>query len=380
MKTWVKYLIAIILISLFGIFFYTKVYIPKDTFQVVSPKKGTLQVSIHGIGNVSAKDIYPITAQSGGKITAILTDEGQWVKKGELLIVMDGEDLHAQLQSAQASLQKAKFDIEASKSELKNTQAQRTLIQKTYDRFHALNKQGYVTKAEYDKAQSDLQSIQAASTVASSKINASKAEALRAQKNAEALEIKIKNLKVYAPVDGLVISKDAQKAQDVLPTTAILKIVDPKTLWVETNIDERISAQIKPNQQASIVLRSHPNHPYAGKVARIETQSDAVTLERKIDVTFDTIPEPFYINAQASVTINVKNYENVFKIPLNLLLTYKGQLGIWTVNDGHASFYEIKKIAQNDNEIALSNINDQTRIIVPEANKKPLRDGMKIRE
>ncbi|WP_331775113.1 efflux RND transporter periplasmic adaptor subunit [Sulfurospirillum sp. 1612] len=380
MKTWVKYLIAIILIALFGILFYTKVYIPKDTFTIVSPQKGTLHVSIHGIGNVSAKEIYPITAQSGGKITAILTDEGQWVKKGDVLIVMDGEELQAQLESAQASLQKATFDIQASNSELKNTQAQKTLIQKTYDRYQTLNQQGYVTKAEYDKAQSDLQSIQAAITAARAKIKASKAEALRAQKNVEALQIKIKNLKVYAPVDGLVLSKGAQEAQDVLPTTAILTIVDPKTLWVETNIDERISAQIKPNQKASIALRSHPNHPYSGKVVRIETQSDAVTLERKIDVAFDTIPEPFYINAQALVTIHVKSYENVFKIPLNLLVNYKGTLGIWTVKDGHASFQRIHKIAQNENEIALSNIDEQTRIIVPEANKKPLQEGMKIRE
>lgn len=379
MKSWVTYLIAIILISLFGIFFYTKVYIPKDTFKIVAPQKGTLQVSIHGIGNVSAKDIYPITAQSGGKITAILTDEGKWIKKGDLLVVMDGEDLQAQVQSAQASLQKATFDTEASKSELANTQAQRTLIQKTYDRYQALNQQGYVTKAEYDKAKSDLQSIQAAITTARSKINASIAEAHRAQKNVEALEIKIKNLKVYAPVDGLVLSKDAQEAQDVLPTTAILKIVDPKTLWVETNIDERISAQIKLNQQASIALRSHPNHPYAGKVVRIETQSDAVTLERKIDVAFDAIPKPFYINAQALVNIAVKKYENVFKIPLNLLVTREGKLGIWVLKEGRASFLVVQKIAQNDNEIAISNISDQTKIIVPNASKKPLRDGMKIR-
>ena len=63
----IKYLIVVVVITLLGTLFYNKVYIPKTTFETVSPTVGDLSVSISGIGNVGAKNIYSITAQTGGK-------------------------------------------------------------------------------------------------------------------------------------------------------------------------------------------------------------------------------------------------------------------------------------------------------------------------
>jgi len=379
MKSWMKYLIFIALISVGGIVFYKNIYIPKDTFKTTSPSRGDLKVSISGIGNIGAKNIYTITAQSGGKVLQILTDEGKWVKKGDLLIVMDGVDLVAQLESSEATLKKAKYEVEASQSALKNERVQKELIQKTYDRYKRLNAQGYVTKAEYDKALADFESIKTNIETSLSHINSAEAEVLHAQKNVEVLKIKISRLKVYSPVDGFVMSKDIEEAQDILPITTILKIVDPKSLWVETNIDERISSQIHLEQKAVITLRSDKNKSYHGTVKKIDTLSDAVTLERKVNVSFDTIPKPFYINAQAFVEIEVKTHKDILKIPLTLLIEKNGVLGIWIAKDSRAYFKNIKKIAQNNNEIGISNIDENTKIIIPDTSKKPLKDGMKIR-
>lgn len=378
MNPWLKYLIIIAVLAAVGGLFYNKVYIPKTSFVTVTPTKGSLSVTVRGIGNVSAKNIYTITAQSGGKILEIATDEGQWVKQDQLLIVMDGVDLSAQLEGAKASLEKAKFDIVASQNELKNQLTQKDLLQKTYDRYKKLNKQGYAAQSEYDKAATDLQGIQTMIAVSSSHINAAKAESKRAQKSIEAIQTKIQRLKVYAPVDGYVISKEIEVAQNVLPTTSILRIVDPKTLWVKTNIDERISAQIQLGQKAVIRLRSQPKNPLSGSVKRVNAMSDAVTLEREINISFETIPKPFYINEQAEVTIEVKHYDDVMKIPLHVVVQENGVVGVWIVQEGHAHFEKLEKIAQSDSEIAVSNLDEQTEILVPNAKKKPLSEGMKI--
>lgn len=378
MNPWFKYLSIIALLAAFGGLFYNKVYITKTSFTTVTPTKGSLSVTVRGIGNVSARDIYTITAQSGGKILEIATDEGQWVKQGDLLIVMDGVDLSAQLEGAKASLEKAKFDIVASQNELKNQLTQKDLLQKTYDRYEKLNRQGYAAQSEYDKAATDLQGIQTMIAVSSSHINAAKSESKRAQKSIEAIQTKIQRLKVYAPVDGYVISKEVEVAQNVLPTTSILKIVDPKTLWVKTNIDERISSQIQLGQKAVIRLRSQPENPFSGSVKRVNAMSDAVTLEREINISFETIPKPFYINEQAEVTIEVKHYDDVVKIPLPVVVQKNGVVGVWTVQKGDAHFEKLEKIAQSDSEIAVSNLDEQTQILVPDATKKPLSEGMKI--
>ena len=190
--------------------------------------------------------------------------------------------------------------------------------------------------------------------------------------------MKIDRLKVYAPIDGYVISKEAEIAQNVLPSTSILKLVDPKTLWVQTKIDERISSQIELNQKATITLRSQPEKTYKGVVRRIVSMSDSVTLEREVDIAFESIPEPFYINEQAEVKVAVNNYSGIVKIPTTVTVQKNGKLGVWLVEENRAKFQEIQKIAQSDSEIGISNIDENTKIIVPDANKKPLSNGMKI--
>lgn len=378
MKTILKYLLILTGASLLAGLFYFKVYIPKTSYKVLSPKKGNLEISIHGIGNVNAQNIYNITTQSGGKILHIYTEEAEWVKKGDLLIEMDGVDLPDQKEIAKATLKKAEYELIASKSELQNQKIQKELIKKTYNRYTKLNEQGYAAQSEYDKAYADLQSINSLILVSKSHINSAKAQILLSQKSIKAINTKINNLKVYAPVDGYVITKDAEVTQNVLPTHIILKIVDASTLWVETKVDERVSGKVKIGQVANIILSSQPNRVYKGIVKRILPVSDMVTLEREVDVAFVNIPKPFYINEQAEIEIYTQNLKNILKIPMKVIVQNSGKIGVWILKDQHANFKEIKKIAQNTDFIAISNLNEKSLIIVPDSTKKPLSDGLRV--
>jgi RND family efflux transporter MFP subunit len=374
----VKYGVIIISIVLLATLFYKKVYTPKFTFKLINPTQGELNVSIRGIGNVGALDIYSITAQTGGRILKILTDSGEWVKKGELLIVMDGVDLPKQIEVAKSTLSKTKYELQATKNDLENQKAQKKLLAVTYRRYKKLREQEFISVSEYDKAKVDLQRIDATLMNISAKIESGKEAVIIAVKNIELIEEKMKRLKVYAPVDGYVIAKEADVAQNVLPSTAILKIVDPKTLWVETKIDERISSQIKSLQKASITLRSEPHKQYRAVVKKISTMSDSVTLEREVFVAFENIPKPFYINEQAEVKIEVKTHSDVLKLPLSVVVKKNGEMGVWILKERHAHFHKIDKISQNDEEMAISNIDKDMQIIILDNSKKSLREGMKI--
>ena len=374
----IRYLIGLVIVALVATVFYNKVYVVKTTFKTIKPKIGELKVTVKGIGNVGAKNIYNITAQSGGKILELLSDEGEWVKKGDLLIVMDGVDLSEQLEVAQANLTKAEYDLVASKSELKNQDAQKELLQVTYNRYLKLKEQNFVSQAEYDKTNTDLQSIKANIGASLSHVNSAKSGIEIAKKSIEVIQAKVDRLKVYAPVDGYIISKEAEVAQDIAPSTTIFQLVDSKTLWVKTKIDERISSKVRLGQDATITLRSQANRVYKGEVKRVVSVSDAVTLEREIDVAFENTPQPFFINEQAEVKIALNSYKRMVKIPSSVVVQKNGKLGVWIVKNYHVEFKTIKITAQNDDEIAVSNIDKNSEIVVPNREKKELKDGMKI--
>ncbi len=378
MSKYIKYFIVFIFICILGAVFYNKVYIPKTTYKIINPTLGSLKETIRGIGNVNAKNIYAITAQSGGKILSINSDEGRWVKKGDLLVIMDGVDLLEQLEVLKATLQKNKYDIKASQDELIYQNIQKKLLEATYNRYIKLKEQKFVSQAEYDKAKTDLDSIYANMNATKAKINATKAAAEISDKNINVINAKLSRLNVYSPIDGYVIEKSVEVAQNILPSTPILKIIDTKTLWVETKIDERISSLIKEGQSANITLRSQKNKNYKGIVKRIGAVSDAITLEREIDIAFENIPKPFYINEQAEVSINVKAHTNVVKIPLEVVVQKNGKLGVWILEKSHAKFQTIIKIAQDEQSVAVENLTSNMEVIIPNSRKKPLKDGMKI--
>jgi len=106
--------------------------------------------------------------------------------------------------------------------------------------------------------------------------------------------------------------------------------------------------------------------------------SDAVTLEREIDVAFEQIPTPFYINEQAEVAIEVKRYDDVIKIPLNVVVQQNGSLGVWILQDNRAHFLKLENRAQSNTEMTAGNITEGMQIIVPDATKRALKEGMKI--
>lgn len=376
----IKYIIIVLLAIVGGFLFYKNVYIVKTTYKTLSPKVANLDIKVFGIGNVSAKDIYSITAQTGGKIISILTDEGQWVKKGDLLITIDPVDMPELVQEMLISVEKTKSELKALIKESESLNAQKELALITYKRYEKLVKQSFVSKSEFDKAKTDLNALTAQLEATLVRIESSKIEVQRTQKNADSLKTKLSRFQIYAPVDGYVISKSAEVAQNVASSTTILKIVDPKTLWIKAYIDEKISGDIKVGQKAEITLRSQSNKQFTGSVKRIVAQSDAVTQEREINVAFDELPIPFYINEQARVTINAKTISNAITIPLNTLKVEDGKEGVWTLIDNKAYFKELNIQAKGDNEAAINGIKTEDIIIIPDSSKKALSEGMRIHQ
>jgi len=378
MNRYIKYLIGVLAILFFGIIFYKKVYIPKHTYAAVTPQQGDLEIKVFGIGNVGARDIYAINPLYGSKILKITTDEGRWVKKGDLLVVMDSVDLPKQLQEAKIGVKKAKLELSASRKDLEALMAQKALSQVTYNRYAKLKEQSFASQSEYDKAKADLDAVNAQIASTKAHIDATATEVEKAQKSVDALNIKLAHYKLYAPVDGYVIARKADVGESVLPSQSILTIVDPKTVWIRAYIDEKISGTVKVGQKATITLRSHAGSKLKGYVKRIVAQSDAVTQEREVDVAFEKLPIPFYMNEQAEVNIVTKRVHNVVKIPARLLVYRKAHAGVWIAKDGKAHFQTVKVLGISDTQVGVQGLEVSQKILEPSKNKKELREGSSV--
>jgi len=374
-----KYLIILALVLIGAGIFYKKVYVPKTTYEVISPTSGELSVEVFGVGEMGAKNIYSINAQVGGEVLSILKDEGEWVKKGELLVTIDSVDMPQLLDGAKLSVKKALLELIASKKELDSLEAQKSLALVTFKRYEKLKKQSFASQSEYDKAKADLDVIEAQIKAIKARIKSANIEIKRTKKNVEAIKTKLSKFSIFSPVDGYVISRDVQVSQSILPSQVMLKIVDPKTIWIKTYVDEKISTDIRVGQKATIILHSQRDRKYNGIVKRIVAQSDAITQEKEIDVAFENLPIPFYINEQAEVLINTKHLLNVIKIPSKVLVFRDDKVGVWIKEGSKAHFKPLKITAKGEREVSVSNLTTNDKIIVASNKKRPLYEGASIR-
>ena len=379
-STMIKMAIIVFILGGGITFFYNKVYLPKSKYEVYYAKKGTTAVEVFGIGELDAKDIYSVGIPTGGKILSIETDQGHYIKKGDIVATVDPVDLKEHLDTAKSSFSRVEIDFQSVKEELSIAKDQAALSLSTYEKDLEIYKAKGISRLAYEKSKTAMLTAKTQVALAKSKVSSMKIHLQEVQYDISGIEKRLAQLTILSPVDGYVIEKTVLPGQSVPPAFTLVKIVDPQTLWIKAWIDERISGKVKVGQKAKITLRSRATLPYDAVVRRIAAISDAVTQEREVDVGFVKIPEPFYINEQAEVSITVETFKDLYKIPLRYLTVRDGKKGIWINKNGKAHFIGLSIVAEDGEFAGVKNkINSETEVLIPDAKKKPLFEGISIR-
>lgn len=192
--------------------------------------------------------------------------------------------------------------------------------------------QGFVSQAVLDASNSGRDGAAAGVDAARATLAARAADARSLQQEARYADAVLSYARIVSPMEGVVIQRLGEVGNTVVPGTPLLKIVDPKSLWVATRVDESVVARVQPGQTASIRLRSGEVLP--GKVARVARQSDAATRELDVHVAFDSVPQRFAIDQEAEVRIAVGEDRGIL-VPLTALTRDKaGREGVLVVDGG----------------------------------------------
>jgi multidrug efflux pump subunit AcrA (membrane-fusion protein) len=289
-------------------------------------------------------------------------------------------DLQSRIKGAEASLQRAKLDLQAAKQEYKVALTQAALAQSSYDKDLEVYQAKGISSLAYEKSKAEMLTAKAQVEIAKSKIASAEARLPEVNETIKGLQQRLKQMTITSPIDGFVIERNAEPGQSVPPAFTLVKIVDPQTLWAKAWVDERISGKVKVGQRAAITLRSREDAPLDGVVRRIAAVSDPVTEEREVDVGFVKIPKPFYINEQVEVSIAIETFDGLYKVPLHLLVQYKGEKGVWIDQNGKAHFLKLTIIAEDGDYAGVEKgLTEETKILLPDSKKKPLFEGSSIR-
>lgn len=214
--------------------------------------RGDLEALVSSTGTLSAVTTVQVGTQVSGRIAKIYTDFNKSVKKGELLAMLDTSSLQMAVSEAESSYEKAKAQLKQSKQDL--------------TRMKYLFEENIKTKNDLEQAQVNFELAQA--TMKS------------AQSSLERSRINLSYASIYAPIDGIVISRSIDVGQTVAASfsspTLFLIANDLEKMQILANVDESDIGQIKEGQEVRFTVQAQPNRNFSGQVSQIRLEPTTV--------------------------------------------------------------------------------------------------------
>lgn len=303
---------------------------------------GSLSPSLFGIGTVEARRAYLIGPTAAGRVSRVLVDVGDAVKAGQLLAEMDPVDLDERAAALEASIARGGSAIVAAQAQRRDAQARSELAAITAQRYVQLGAQNFMSAGAVEAKQQEQLSAQAAVASADANLAATRQDVQRLTAERAGLKQQRDNVRLLAPADGVVISRDAEVGSTVVAGQAVLRLIEPGSLWVRVRLDQGRSAGLIEGLPARIVLRSNPNAPLAGKVARVEATSDSITEERVALVAMDTLPGGLTTGELAEVTLTLPPTQAAVLLPNPAVQRQADRVGVWRIEEGRPRFAPVR--------------------------------------
>ncbi len=289
----------------------------------------TIRPAVFGVGTVEARYSYQVGPTAAGRIKQLQVQVGDLVRAGQLLGEMDPVDLNDRLQAQQAAIKRAEANVHDAEARQRYAHAQ----DQRYGELLPLK----ATSEEIVSAKrQELQTADAA-------LVAAREERSRLTSEYTGLRSQQGNLRLAAPVAGLVTLRGAEPGTTVVAGQTVIELIDPTSVWINTRFDQIAANGLKAGLPARIELRSRKGMLLSGTIARIEPKADSITEEVLAKVLFARVPENLPpLGELAEVTVDLQLTAATLVLPNAALHRLDNRTGVWRVSKAGVEFVAVK--------------------------------------
>ena len=312
-------------------------------------KNGTTDTAIELSGEVRPRIESHLGFRVGGKIISRKVELGTVVKRGQVLMQLDPQDLALAQAQAKAGLTAAESNRDLAMAELK--------------RYQELRKKNFVAATVLD-----------AKDVAYKAAQSSYEQALAAYKN-QSNQASYANLE--SDVDGVVTSVDAEVGQVIAAGTPVIRVAQSGDMDVVVGVPENKINMIRQMSDINVSLWAQPSKILSAKLRELSPIADPATRTYAAKVILPPDATDVHLGMTATVTFVARNPNQVIKVPMTALLQSKAGTSVWVVNQGvvHQVPVQIAGAAGEDVLIAGGVSNGQTIVT---AGVHFLKEGQKV--
>lgn len=325
------FLIIITVIAVGLLVWFGQALLLPASVKVVQPSRGPAVAAVYATGSVEPTVMVPIAARSPGRLLELLADEGQVVRKGDVLARLDDADLVNTIAELQA---KAAF------------------AQSEFERKAKLYEQRLVSRQGFDQAKTELDAANAAVSRATAQAD---------------------YMKLIAPEDGTIIKRDGEIGQMIAANQTVFSLSCCAPLRISAEVDEEDIVKVQPGQKVLIRADAFPDEVFNGIVKSITPKGDAVARSYRVRIELEGTT-PLLIGMTAETNIILSEKADALLVPSSVLKGNKVQV----VRDDIIAEQEVVIGARGKGQTEIVSGLSATDVVVESFNPA-LNVGQKIR-
>ncbi len=308
--------------------------VSSQTVTIAVAETRNLSRTITASGTVTAWEEVPVGAETGGlTATAVMVDEGAWVRQGQPLVQLNDALLRAQLAQQEAAVASAEANAEREDAELA--------------RAHELRDRGFLAQASLDLAISEQRA--AAAQLASARASLSETRT------------RLNQTTIRAPVAGLIISRSVTRGQIVQPGTELFRMVRDGRLELDARVPETELGLVRAGQAATV--SSDGVGSAQGRVRIVTPEVDAQTRLglARIALSGNSGLRPGMF-ARAAIDVGA---QPAVTVPTPALLYRENRPGVFVLGaENRVTFQTVEVLSRTDEHTSVSGLDDGARVVV----------------
>ncbi len=341
--------------------------------------QGDVVAEVMGTGSLDAHIKATVSTKIPGRLLKVLVDQGELVKADQEVARLDDHDLKHEVEIEEANVAARKAGVERLQADISYAKATLELATANQARAQRLRGTGAISQEDYDKTVEALSVARAGQSRAEAALAEGRKQLVAAEKALEFRQARLEDAVIKAPFAAIVVRRDRNAGDVVVPGSSILAVVSTEELWIGAWVDETQMARLQPGQPTRVVFRAEPERSYVGKVVRLGRETDRETREFLVDVAPEQLPKNWSVCQRAEVYIETTRKTNVTLIPASLVLWRDGSHGVFVAVDGRARWRELTLGLRGRDKIeVLSGLVSGEVVIRATDPKATLTDGGRI--
>lgn len=304
--------------------------------EVASPLRGEMRATYSGTATLEAEGDAEVIAKVQGELRQLLVEEGDRVRTGALLAVLDGRQLRLEVAQVEAELAK---------------------LERDYRRQIELNAKGLVAAGAFEGLKYDL-------------------DTLRARRDLAALQLSYTQIR--APFAGVIAARNVRLGQTVQPGTAMFRVTDPTPLKAQVFVPERELQRLQIGQPAAVQVDAIAGRVFPAKVSLVAPTVDARTATFKVTIEVDDASAVLKPGMFARVGIVFERKPQALQIPRVALVETDGEHSVFVVQKGLVRQRNVTTGLTDAGNIEITDgIGEGEQVVV--VGQSGLKDGNKVR-